>query len=293
MNEITVGNKIAEGRKARGLSQAEFAGILCISKQAVGKWERGESIPDIIMLSKIAESFGKDLNYFDDTKTEEDADKCAAGNNSEYDEKRTPGYPARKMGLTQWKGADFSGIKNVHEKMGGANVEQCKFTDADLHGVAFKANNINGSDFTRANLADAKFSIANVEGNDFSMSALPGCVFSSSNVDKNNFTGADLTGAIIKGCNFDENIMDGAVLNRTEFAKSNIKKLSFTGEITDCAFVDCVFRKVVFKDVTLRNVFFKGKNMKSVLFENCRADKLTCEFLKAAKADTAEIVLLF
>lgn len=65
MDNKIVGNRIATGRKATNLSQAQFAQKLCVSSQAVGKWERGESLPDIFMLGKIGEAIGTtDLNYF-------------------------------------------------------------------------------------------------------------------------------------------------------------------------------------------------------------------------------------
>jgi len=60
-----VGRQIASGRKAKGLSQEQFAVLLNISPQAVGKWERSESLPDIFMLGKIGEIIGTtDINYF-------------------------------------------------------------------------------------------------------------------------------------------------------------------------------------------------------------------------------------
>ena len=60
-----IGLQIQKGRTARKWSQSELAEMLYVSKQAVGKWERGESLPDIFTLSKISELFGeKDLNYF-------------------------------------------------------------------------------------------------------------------------------------------------------------------------------------------------------------------------------------
>ncbi|MBK6964789.1 MAG: helix-turn-helix transcriptional regulator [Bacteroidales bacterium] len=36
------------------VSQAQLAGHLFISPQAIGKWERGESMPDIITLNRLA-----------------------------------------------------------------------------------------------------------------------------------------------------------------------------------------------------------------------------------------------
>ena len=64
-NTKIVGLRIAEGRKKLGLSQAQFAQKVNMSQQAVGKWERGESLPDIFMLAKIGKVIGHtDICYF-------------------------------------------------------------------------------------------------------------------------------------------------------------------------------------------------------------------------------------
>ena len=64
VNAKMIGNKIAEARKKINISQAQLAERLFISSQAVGKWERGESMPDIITFNRLAEILGVDLNYF-------------------------------------------------------------------------------------------------------------------------------------------------------------------------------------------------------------------------------------
>jgi transcriptional regulator with XRE-family HTH domain len=64
METRMIGNKIAEARKKINISQALLARQLFISSQAVGKWERGESLPDISTLNHLAEILGVDLNYF-------------------------------------------------------------------------------------------------------------------------------------------------------------------------------------------------------------------------------------
>ena len=46
MEAKMVGSKIAKARKEKNISQAQLAQQLFITPQAVGKWERGESIPD-------------------------------------------------------------------------------------------------------------------------------------------------------------------------------------------------------------------------------------------------------
>ncbi len=60
LNARIIGNKIAEGlRKKINISQAELAGqLFLLSPQAVGKWRRGESIPNIVTFNRLAEIHG-------------------------------------------------------------------------------------------------------------------------------------------------------------------------------------------------------------------------------------------
>ena len=58
-----IANNIAELRKAIPLTQAELAEKLNYSDKAVSKWERGESIPDVIVLKQIADLFGVTVDY--------------------------------------------------------------------------------------------------------------------------------------------------------------------------------------------------------------------------------------
>ena len=50
-------NNIAQLRKSKGLTQLELAERLNYSDKAVSKWERGEGLPDVLVLSKMAEIF--------------------------------------------------------------------------------------------------------------------------------------------------------------------------------------------------------------------------------------------
>jgi transcriptional regulator with XRE-family HTH domain len=45
------------------LTQADLAETLGYTDKAISKWERAESIPDVIMLKQIADLFGVSLNY--------------------------------------------------------------------------------------------------------------------------------------------------------------------------------------------------------------------------------------
>lgn len=49
----TVKLKIAELRKAKGISQQDLADVLGVSFQSVSKWETGTTMPDITLLPGI------------------------------------------------------------------------------------------------------------------------------------------------------------------------------------------------------------------------------------------------
>ena len=53
-----IGNRIAELRKARGLTQTELARRLKVSYQAVSKWENGKNLPDFGIIDSLAEELG-------------------------------------------------------------------------------------------------------------------------------------------------------------------------------------------------------------------------------------------
>ena len=54
---ITINEQIAALRKQRGISQTELGAALGVSSQAVSKWEKGISCPDIMLLPSIAAYF--------------------------------------------------------------------------------------------------------------------------------------------------------------------------------------------------------------------------------------------
>ena len=58
-----LGTRIAELRKQKGISQEDLADVLCTTRQAVSKWEREESDPDIDRLKDLASYFGVSIDY--------------------------------------------------------------------------------------------------------------------------------------------------------------------------------------------------------------------------------------
>lgn len=75
-----LGDKIYNLRKNRKISQEEFANILNTSRQAVSKWERNETKPDIDKLILIAKLFNISIDYLlnyeiDDSNVEDFTNK--------------------------------------------------------------------------------------------------------------------------------------------------------------------------------------------------------------------------
>lgn len=63
MNIKKVGNQIATLRKMKGLTQSELGERLCVSFQAVSKWERGETLPDTAVLPDLANILGTTIDF--------------------------------------------------------------------------------------------------------------------------------------------------------------------------------------------------------------------------------------
>lgn len=57
-----IGQRIAEFRKSRKLTQEQLGGKLGVSAQAVSKWEKGESLPDICLLPDISKELGLSID---------------------------------------------------------------------------------------------------------------------------------------------------------------------------------------------------------------------------------------
>lgn len=60
---INFGENIRKLRLAHKLTQEKLADFLGVSFQAVSKWERGDTVPDIFMLPAIASFFGVSVDY--------------------------------------------------------------------------------------------------------------------------------------------------------------------------------------------------------------------------------------
>ena len=76
---MSLGNNIKKYRKELGITQEELANTLCVTSQAVSKWESGAGLPDITQVIPLAQAlnvstdalFGFNAESFDIKLAEE------------------------------------------------------------------------------------------------------------------------------------------------------------------------------------------------------------------------------
>ncbi len=293
---IMIGNKIAQGRREKNLSQAQLAEQLSISSQAVGKWERGESMPDIIMFNRLAEVLDVDLNYFSENFQPATTGITAAGSSTEQMPASPSEKPGKKSGwdmsMGNWVDADFSGLKNLQEKFSSSNMQKCLFVGSDLSGLLLKGNNVGGCDFSGSDIGNSRIQGSYVVNSLFEDCSLKGAEFLASHVKGCDFTRADFTKAVIRSSSFMKNILENAVWKQTAFNASQLSDMAISGILQECSFEDCDFTKLTFQNATLTDTFFKNTNLKKARFIDCKADRITYAFLKSGKADLSGITLI-
>ena len=61
--KLIIAKNIQKLRQEKGMTQLELAEKLNYSDKSISKWERGESIPDIVVLKAVADLFEVTLDY--------------------------------------------------------------------------------------------------------------------------------------------------------------------------------------------------------------------------------------
>ncbi|MDP9960735.1 pentapeptide repeat-containing protein [Chryseobacterium lathyri] len=317
LNTKIIGNRIAAARKKMNMSQAQLAQRLFISPQAVGKWERGESMPDIITLNRLAEILTVDLNYFseglepmaDEIPVElsekepaELTSSVAVQSSSEVKEKKLNW----DMSHGNWVDADFSGLKNLHEKFSSANMQRCKFIGSNLSGLLLKNNHVDNCDFSSSDISNSQFQNSHLMSNlfndtllkeaEFSRSYIKGCDFSdanligvrlqkSSHVESCGFSNSDISSGYIQNSSLANNIFNDCCLEETDFSESHIKGCDFSGanftgakfksgSFVDNTIEDAVWSHTSFIGIQLEDIIFEG-SLEDCYFENCTFKRIT------------------
>ncbi len=61
--KMIIAGNIGKLRREAGITQTDLAETLNYSDKAVSKWERGESLPDVVTLKRLADHFNVSLDY--------------------------------------------------------------------------------------------------------------------------------------------------------------------------------------------------------------------------------------
>lgn len=288
LNTKTIGNRIAEARKKKNISQAQLAGFLFISPQAVGKWERGESSPDIITFNRLSEILEVDLNYFSENFQAAETEQRV----QETDD--LSGTPARQVPINltavNLQEGDFAGVVLHKGKFKATPLRRADFAGADLTGTLFEVSEAHEANFDGANLTDCTFSITSLDDASFRKSVLVRTDFNKSSLAGTKFIDAALTDVKLTMIDLRKTIFENCIFNGVDFKYSDLRGMHFDGQ----TFIGVQFDKSALNDVsftgaTLRNVSFRlpfsitnksYRAFKTVCFDGAMMDKLTYAGLK-------------
>ncbi|MCG8482068.1 MAG: pentapeptide repeat-containing protein, partial [Clostridia bacterium] len=288
LTSAMIGSKISQARKGKNLSQAQLARQLSVSSQAVGKWERGESMPDIITFNRLAEILEVDLNYFSDTFQPVKTQTASAEHLDKQSTELLSGKQKKKhewnMSKGNWVDGDFSGLGNLNEKFSSSNLQRCLFVGSEMSGLLLKSNHVDSCNFTHSNISSSNIQNSNLVSNIFRDCSLKNAEFTGSYIKGCDFSGADFTDVIIKSSALLKSKMDHVLWNRTAIYTTQFADIIISGPVKDCSFENCDFTGLTFQNVTFKNTFFKIKSLKKSLkrirFIDCMTYNLTYAFLK-------------
>lgn len=309
MEANMVGNKITKARKELNMSQAQLAQQLFISPQAVGKWERGESIPDIVTVNRLAEILGVDLNYFSEN-FQSNAPETAPvesfvkqsmaedGGSSRSQERLVP----INLTAVDLKGSDFAGVVLHHGKFKASTLRGANFEGADLTGSLFEAIDAREANFDGTNLTDCNFSAADLTDASFRKSTLVRTTLEMSGQGAK-FIDASLIEVKLIKTDIRKTVFENCVFDSVDFNRCDLRGLSFDGQ----TFIGVKFDKSALNDVslrgaTLRNVSFTlpfsvtNKSylaMKTICFDGAMMDKLTYAALQGLRViDLSKVTII-
>jgi uncharacterized protein YjbI with pentapeptide repeats len=309
-----IGNKIAEARKKINISQAELAQRLFISSQAVGKWERGESMPDIITFNRLAEILGVDLNYFSENFQSREAEtnsKRTIDIGDDIEEKvqdvdnNSPSV--ERQVLANFSGSnlpesDFAGVTARNGKFYGSALRGSDFSGADLSGSSFKASDVRDTNFDNADLTDCNFYALDLSGASFHQSILVRTNFSTSALAGAKFSDVKLTDVKLTLTDLRKSVFENCIFDGVDFDKSDMRGMCLDGmTFIGVKFDNTALKDATFKGATLKNVSFRAphaltnkyyRTIKAIKFDGAMMDKLSYNTLKSMGADLDKVNII-
>ncbi|MCF6401446.1 pentapeptide repeat-containing protein [Chitinophaga filiformis] len=310
MDTKIIGSKIAHARKKVNMSQAQLAQLLFVSPQAVGKWERGESIPDIITFNRLAEISGVDLNYFSENFPSADTEtfKAPTGNPEQTEQEISDlSLPAEQPLVTNFSGSDlsksdFAGVTAHKMKFNGSALRGSDFSAADLTGSSFLASDISEAKFDGTNLTDCVLSAVNVTDASFNKTVLIRTEFSASEMIRTKFTDTKLIDTKLTKSDLRKTIFENCVFNGVDFNYSDLRELCLDRQtFIGVKFHNAALNEATFNGATLKNVSFRStfaltnkyyRAIKTIHFDGAMMDKLTYASLKGMGADLSKVTII-
>mgnify|MGYP002515543337 CR=1 FL=1 len=92
MNQVKIGKFIAALRKEKGMTQEQLGEKLCVTNKTISRWENGNYMPNVEMMSLLSKEFGVSINEMiagerlgtEEFKKAADDNLVTALNNSTY-----------------------------------------------------------------------------------------------------------------------------------------------------------------------------------------------------------------
>lgn len=303
MDTNMIGSKIAKARKEINMSQAQLAQLMFISPQAVGKWERGESIPDIITINRLAEILGVDLNYFSESFPSVNTD-----DNVQVQSEETAGSATAEQPLiTNFNGSnlvdsDFAGVTAQKRKFNGSALRGSDFSGADLTGSSFKGSDVRDANFDGANLTDCVLSAMDLTGASFNKTILVRTEFSKLGLYNARFANSKLVDVKLTKSDLTKTLFENCIFEGVDFNYSDLRGVCFDGQtFVGVKFHNGALNDATFRDATLKNVSFRStyaitnryyRALKTISFDGAMMDKLTYASLKGLGADLSKVTVM-
>lgn len=298
-----IGNKIAEARKEKKMTQAQLAQHLFISHQAVGKWERGESMPDITTFNRLADILGVELNYFSEN-TQVITDKKLLDEQAKTHSEISSKARQVPINLTaiNLQGSDFAGVTLNNGKFKVSSLHSANFNSAKLSESTFELLDAREANFDDSYLTDCRFLTTDLKGASFRRTNLvktllnmsgQGATFVDTNLLDVTFSKSDLRTTTFENCTF-----EGVDFNYCDLRAMRFDDQTFISVKFDKSALD----HVSFRGATLKNVSFNlpfsltnksYQSIKTVCFDEARMDKLTYAALKSLWVlDLSKVIII-
>ena len=313
MDTKVLGSKIAKARKEKDMSQAQLAQLLFISPQAIGKWERGESIPDIVTFNRLAEILGVDLNYFSENFQSTEVEMVFSATTENINDNERTGQEAGSLSrsseeqlLTNFSGSnlsesDFAGVTAHKTKFKGSALKGSNFAGADLTGSLFSGSDVREANFDEANLTDCTLSASDLSDTSFNKSILVRTEFNKSGLTGAKFTGVELIDTKLTMTDLRKAVFENCTFEGVDFTYSDLRGACLDGQtFIGVKFHNTALNEASFKGATLRNVSFRSpyavtnkyyRAIQTISFDNAIMDKLTYAALKGIGADLSKVII--